>query len=87
MTTLQIITADDLRPLAEKLDAIISHLSGEQKNEKKYLRSNEVRRLLGGISSGKLQELRNTGLPFTRVGGTILYSPTEIETWIKANQK
>jgi len=46
--------------------------------EKKFLRSTEVRKMLG-ISVGTLQNLRVNGtLPYTKVGGIIFYDQKDI---------
>lgn len=47
--------------------------------EKQWLKSNEVRKLLG-ISHSTLQAMRNKAtVPFTKIGGVIYYSRAEIE--------
>jgi hypothetical protein len=55
------------------------------KATKRWLKSNEVRKMLG-ISPGTLQTFRNTGkIPFTKVGGLIYYDAGKIDQ-ILANQ-
>jgi hypothetical protein len=52
---------------------------------KKWLKSSEVRKMLG-ISPGTLQNLRvNGSLPFTKIGGIIFYSQEDIERLLKDN--
>lgn len=75
-----IVTKEDLRRLKEELIAeiklIVSH-SGTQKQ--KWLKSPDVRKMMG-ISSGTLQKLRINGiLSFSKVGGTIYYRVSDIE--------
>lgn len=48
-------------------------------SEGRWLKSNDVKELLG-ISHGKLQDLRDRGLiPFTKLGGVIFYDRIELE--------
>lgn len=53
---------------------------------KQWLKSTEVKKLLG-ISHGTLQNLRNNGtIPFTKIGGVIYYSRQEIDKMMKTNR-
>lgn len=46
--------------------------------EKKWMKSDEVRKLLG-LSHGKLQTMRNTGvIRFSKIGGTLYYDRNDI---------
>lgn len=46
--------------------------------EKKWMKSIEVKKLLG-LSSGKLQTMRNTGvIRFSKIGGTLYYDRNDI---------
>lgn len=54
--------------------------------QKKWLKSADVKKLLG-ISHGTLQTLRNNGrLPFTRIGGVIYYPLEELEKMFHTRQ-
>ena len=73
----EVITTDDLREFK------IEH-SGQP--TKKWLKSYEVRKLLG-ISPGTLQNLRVNGtLPFTKIGGVIYYDYTDIQSMLQSNK-
>jgi hypothetical protein len=77
----QLVTLDDLEKFrVTLLTDIRMMLEGQlAKPPKRWLKSNEVRKLLN-ISGGTLQTLRNTGqLPFTRVRGLIFYDAVEID--------
>ena len=65
---------------SELLFAINQMLAGNApKPAKKWLKSNEVRKLLE-ISPGTLQTLRDNGtLPFTKIGGLIFYNTDEVD--------
>lgn len=79
--SLQIITTNDLREFKIELLDEIRIILSEEKNatSKKWLKSNEVRKLLN-ISPGTLQTLRVNGtLPYTKIGGTNYYNQTDIE--------
>jgi len=54
---------------------------------RKWLKSNEVRRLLL-ISPGTLQNMRINGtLPFTKIGGVIFYDYEDIQKMLQANKR
>jgi hypothetical protein len=77
----QVVTLDDLEAFRVKLlmdikKMVEAHLG---KSPKRWLKSYEVREMLK-ISHGTLHSLRCTGkIPYTRIGGLILYDATEIE--------
>jgi hypothetical protein len=78
---MDIITMDDLQQfkseMLNELRVIMKSKSGAE--NKSWLKSNEVRKMLG-ISPGTLQNLRVNGtLSFRKVGGTIFYSREAIE--------
>ena len=85
----QIITTDDLREFKIELLDEIRVLISEQKNTviKKWMKTDEVRKLLN-ISSGTLQTLRINGtLPYTKIGGTNYYNVSDIDTLLSQNLK
>ena len=82
------ITTDDLRDfkmeLLDDIKALLTNQSGTI--QKKWLKSPEVRDLLG-ISPGTLQNLRINGtLPYTKVGGVLYYDYGEIMTVMEENR-
>lgn len=82
------ITTDDLREFRmELLDDIKELLSNQSSTiSKRWLKSPEVRKLLG-ISPGTLQNLRINGtLPYTKVGGVLYYDYEEIMTVMEENR-
>jgi len=84
----QIITTDDLREFKIELLDEIRAIVSEQKTaiSKKWLKSNEVRKLLN-ISPGTLQTLRINGtLPYTKIGGTNYYNFTDIEKLLSTDR-
>ncbi len=83
-----IITTEDLREFKlELLDDIKELLSNQSGlNTKRWLKSPEVRKLLG-ISPGTLQNLRINGtLPYTKVGGVLYYDYKEIISVMENNR-
>lgn len=79
--SVQIITTDDLREFKIELLEEITKLFENKKenNSKKWIKSNEVRRMLN-ISPSTLQTLRINGtLPYTKMGGTHYYNLNDIE--------
>ncbi len=83
-----IITTDDLREFKMELLEEIRILLTEQGQQrpKKWLKSNEVIKMLK-ISSSTLQTFRINGiLPFTKIGGLIYYDSGEIEKLLEKNK-
>ncbi|NQX52276.1 helix-turn-helix domain-containing protein [Pedobacter panaciterrae] len=87
MTTLDLITRADLENFKKDLFEELSKLkidSGENV-QKKWLRSGEVRKMLG-ISPGTLQALRVKGvLSFTKVGSILYYKHEDINRVLEEN--
>ena len=84
----EILTTDDLYEfkleLLEEMKKVIQSL--KQQEPKKYLKSSEVMELLS-ISPGTLQNLRLNGtLPYSKIGGIILYEEKEIERVLDENK-
>ncbi len=83
-----IITNDDLREFKhvqiDEIKEILANQSGVV--AKKWLRSQEVRELLG-ISQGTLQNLRINGtIPYTKIGGVLYYDHPEIMQLLEDNR-
>ena len=84
----EILTTDDLREfkieLLKEFKQILAVHHGQP--SKKWLKSYEVRKLLG-ISPGTLQNLRINGtLPYTKIGGVMFYDYEDIKKMLKENQ-
>jgi|GEM_PF-360915 len=76
----QLITKAYLDEFKEELLASIAQLlkSGGGIGSTKWLKSDEVKKLLN-VSSGTLQAMRSSGtLPYTKVGGIIYYNMDDI---------
>ena len=83
-----ILTSEDLVEFKLELLEDIKTLLQNEKGQwnKKWLKSNEVRELLG-ISPGTLQNLRVNGtLPFTKIGGVLYYEYHEIMEVLENNK-
>ncbi|WP_338357340.1 helix-turn-helix domain-containing protein [Yeosuana marina] len=83
-----IITTDDLREFKLELLGEIKQLLNNQSGlpTKKWLKSPEVREILG-ISPGTLQNLRINGtLPYTKMGGVLYYEYQEIVRVLESNR-
>jgi len=75
----RLLTIDDLLAFKKELLAEIKSLTKGRAAEKKWLKSTEVRKILG-ISNGKLLTLRINGtLPYTKIGGVIYYDQEDID--------
>lgn len=85
----EIVTTDDLREFKVELLREFNRMLKEHHGEpsKKWLKSHEVKKLLG-VSSGKLQHMRVSGcLPFTKIGGMIFYDYSDIRKLLEENQQ
>lgn len=83
-----IVTTEDLMEFKVELLQDIKELLQDQSGHsgKKWLKSNEVKELLG-ISPGTLQNLRVNGtLPYTRIGGVLYYDHSEIMEVLERNK-
>ncbi len=84
----EIITTDDLREFKAELFRELRRMFLEHHGQpaKKWLKSYEIRKLLG-ISPGTLQNLRLNGtLPYTRIGGVIFYDYEDIRKMLETNK-
>ena len=84
----QLITTGDLIAfkieLLDEIQKLLKQMSAEP--AKKWLKSPEVRKMLG-ISPGTLQNLRINGtLPYTKVGGVIFYEYEDICRMLEENR-
>jgi hypothetical protein len=87
MTILDLITRTDLEDFKKELFEELRKLKIDSANkvEKKWLRSVDVRKMLG-ISPGTLQTLRINGvLRFTRVGSILYYKNEDISKILEEN--
>lgn len=77
--SLQILTKDDLQQFKTELFVELKTLIAESPNQpKKWLKSYEVRELLG-ISPGTLQNMRQTGtLTASKIGGLMFFNYDDI---------
>ena len=85
----EIVTTDDLRQFKVELLREFKRMLKEHHGEpsKRWLKSHEVRELLG-VSHGKLQHMRVSGsLPFTKIGGMIFYDYDDIRKMLEENQQ
>jgi len=84
----EILTTDDLYEFKVQLFGELKKLLTEnpKATPKKYLKSAEVMEMLQ-VSPGTLQNLRINGtLPYTKIGGIILYEYEEILEVLKDNR-
>ena len=84
----EILTRSDLISFKEELiEEMKTHFSNRPADQKKWLKSTEVRKLLK-VSPGTLQNLRVNGtLPYTKVGGVIFYAYSDILKMLEANRR
>lgn len=85
---LEIITKEDLKQFkTEMLDEIKQLIKPEDRQNKQWLKSAEVRKLLN-ISPGTLQNLRINGtLRFTKIGGMMYYKLEDINRLLEGGNQ
>lgn len=84
----QVLTLEDLQEFKKDLLQEMKSLFEGSTNgkTKKWLKSTEVREMLG-ISPGTLQNLRINGtLPYSKMGGVIYYDHDEIQRILSTNR-
>lgn len=75
----EIVTLEKFNDFESRIFKELEELKQTSITENRWLKSGDVKNLLG-ISHGKLQDLRDRGLiPFTKLGGVIFYDKKEIE--------
>jgi hypothetical protein len=83
---IEIITKEDLQSFRiQLLDDLKQIIAQKQPEQKQWLKSPEVRKMLN-ISPGTLQTLRINGtLRFTKMGSIIYYQAEDIQKALEAN--
>lgn len=84
---IEVITREDLNEFrALLLSDLNKLLNSKPQQQKQWLKSNEVRKLLK-ISSGTLQNLRINGtLSYTKIGGILYYANSDLENVLLTNK-
>ena len=82
-----IITTEDLNEFRKLLLSDLTEiLTLKQQDQKQWLKSTEVRKMLN-ISAGTLQNLRINGtLSYTKIGGTIYYAHSDLLKVLEENK-
>ena len=84
--TFEVITKDDLKTLKQEIITELKTILGNQSEQKKWLKSADVRELLN-ISPGTLQNLRVNGtLPYTKMGKTMYYEYQDVINILTQNK-
>lgn len=83
MTTTDFIEFE--KKLIKHIDSLI--INSNDGIKRRWLKSRDVRKLLGNISAGKLQEMRINGeISFSKIGGMLLYDYDEIVKVLENNK-
>lgn len=84
----ELVTIGDLQVFKDQLiNEIKAIFSKNGKPIKRWIKSNEVKKIFD-ISHGTLQTMRNSGeIPFTKMGGTLYYDQEEIEQCLLKRKK
>ena len=84
---IEVITREDLNEFRTLLLSDLNTMfNSKPQQQKLWLKSNEVRKLLN-ISPGTLQNLRINGtLTYTKIGGIMYYSYSDIEKVLNGNK-
>lgn len=84
---LEILTKNDLAEFRDQIISEIKKLLQVSTEQKEWLKSSDVRKILK-CSSGTLQHLRITGvLPYTKIGGTMYYSHADVMKVLNKNKR
>jgi hypothetical protein len=82
----QVLTTEDLLTFKEELLSELKAILGENHKQRKWLKSEDVRKMLN-ISPGTLQSFRiKQILPYTKVGGIIFYEYDDVIKVLDANK-
>jgi hypothetical protein len=85
----ELITKEDLNNFKSEVINEIKQIlksKGTNQNQKEWLKSYEVRKMLG-ISPGKLQNMRINGtIEFTQIGGLMFYKYEDIVKLMEQNK-
>ena len=82
----QLVTVADLEEFKNTILDSMRQIVKQTADPKKWLKSSEVRKMIG-ISPGKLQAIRESGLlAFTRIGGHIYYDPNDFFKLFEENK-
>lgn len=83
----QLITNDDLQEFkTEILQEIKILITQEHLPAKRWLKTNDLKKLLR-LSHGTLQHMRESGqLPYTRIGGVLYYDYEDVQKMLKNNK-
>ena len=87
---IDIVTKEDLRRMKTEMIAEIREILEEEvkkESSHQWLRTAEVRKMLG-ISPGTLQSLRINGtLPYRKIGGSMYYRRKDIERMMERGKQ
>ena len=84
---IEVITREDLNEFRTLLLSDLNAMfNSKPQQQKQWLKSSEVRKLLN-ISSGTLQNLRVNGtITYTKIGGILYYSNADLEKLLESNK-
>ena len=80
MSAIDIVTKQDLQEFKSGLVAEMERvLQASKEPERRWLKTYDVRKMLGNLSNGTMQTLRNSGmLPYTPLNGLALYEYKDV---------
>ena len=85
---MQVVTQEDLQKFkTELLSELLAVLSPQRQGPREWLRSSDVRKMLG-ISSGTLQKLRIDGdLKYSKINGSVFYLYKDVDEMLSNNKQ
>jgi len=86
----QVLTYEDFKEFEARILKEIEEIKKALPSisPKKWLRSSDIKELLGILSHGKLQTMRNNKeIPFTVIGGTIFYSLEDVNKMLDTTRQ
>ena len=84
---IEVITREDLNEFRSLLlNDLLDIIKSKPQQQKQWLKSNEVRKLLN-ISPGTLQNLRVNGtITYTKIGGILYYASSDLNKVLENNK-
>ena len=83
---IELVSKEDLVLLEQRILEQVTKLIQSTKEQKPYLRSAQVRKMLADMPSSSLAYHRQKGnIKAKKVGGTFFYEPESVEEFLKKN--
>lgn len=79
------ILEERLKTIEQKLDDIIAKINDPQLSSPDWITTKQLAQHLG-VSTGMVNNLRISKIPYYKIGGKILFKKQEIDEWIEKSR-